>query len=152
MNYIRKSFSVYRVNYYSMLFTRAGKSLLSLIYLKDDSKLLKQQLLYVLWWYFITGAAGWNCIFLVMFALPIGTPNILNVFASSPLNLVWYSFLIEIWYTWNHSWSRSNQRLDLADFPWKLYFLIFSFYLLSSDSLSADHNYFSIKPLFHSHF
>ena len=35
----------------------------------------------------------------------------------------------------NHSWSRSNQSLNLMDFPWKLYFLVFSFSFLFSDSL-----------------
>ena len=80
-------FSFSRFNDYSVLFTRARTDLLSLIQLKSDTKLLKQQLLYVFWWYFITGAARWNCTFLAIFALPIGTPNIWNIFVSSPLNL-----------------------------------------------------------------
>ena len=78
-----------RVNYSSMLFTRASTALFSLIQWKYDDKLLKQQLLDVFWWYFITGAARCNCTFLVIFALPIGTPNIWNIFLSSTLNLVW---------------------------------------------------------------
>ena len=86
-------FSFSRVNDSSMLFTKAGTDLLSLVQWKAYDKILKQQLLDVFWWYFITGAAGWNYIFFVIFALPIGTPNNWNVFVSSPLNLVWYSFL-----------------------------------------------------------
>ena len=75
-------FSFSMVNYYSMLFKRASTTLLSLIQWKADAKLLKKQLLDVFWWYFITGAARWNCAFLVIFALPIGTPNIWNIFVS----------------------------------------------------------------------
>ena len=33
----------------------------------------------------------------------------------------------------NHSLSRSNQCLDIADLPWKLYFLVFSFAFLFSE-------------------
>ena len=82
------NFPFSRINYYSMIFTKASTALLSLIQWKSDAKLLKQQLLYVFWWYFITGAARRNCTFLVIFPLPIGTPNIWNIFVSSPLNLV----------------------------------------------------------------
>ena len=85
-------FSFSSVNDYSMKFTREHKPLLSLIQWKADDKLLKQHLLDFFWWYFITGAAGWNSSFLVIFALPIGTPNIWNIFESSSLNLVRYSF------------------------------------------------------------
>ena len=123
-----------------MIFTKEGTYLLSLIQRKADAKLLKQQILYVFWWYFISGASGWNFTFLIIFALPIFTPNIWNVFLSSPLNLVWYSFLIEIWFmchgfSFKKSWSISNQRLDLAECTWKLYFFVFYFYSLSSDYL-----------------
>ena len=62
--------SVCRVNDSSMVFTREGTYILSPIQWKAYAKLLKQQLLYVFWWYFITGAAGWNCTFLAVFALP----------------------------------------------------------------------------------
>ena len=48
-----------------MLFTRVGTSLLSPIQWKAYAKLPKQQLLNILWWYFITGSAGWNCTFLL---------------------------------------------------------------------------------------
>ena len=86
-------FSFSRFNYSSMIFKRSITSIFSLIQWKDDAKLLKQQLLDVFWWHFITGASGWNCTFLAIFALPIGTPNIWNIFVSSPLNLVLYSYL-----------------------------------------------------------
>ena len=84
--------SVCWVNDSLILFTRAGTALLLPIQWKSDSKLLKQQLLDVFWWYFITGYTGWNCTFLVILELPIVTPNIWYVFVSSPLNLFWYSF------------------------------------------------------------
>ena len=96
-------FSVYRVNDYSMLFTSLVTYLLSLIQWKSGAKLLKQKLLDVFWWYFITGATGRNYTFLVIFALPIGTPNIWYFFVSSPLNLVWYCFnrnLVHV--SWNN--------------------------------------------------
>ena len=36
--------------------------------------------------------------------------------------------------SYNHSWPRLNQHLDLADCTWKLYFLVFFFSFLFSDS------------------
>ena len=83
---------VYNVNYSSVRFTRAETTLLFPIQWKADAKLLKQQLLDDFWWYFISGASGWNYTFLIIFALPIGTPHIRYVFLLSTLNLVWYSF------------------------------------------------------------
>ena len=77
-------FSFCRVNNSSTLFKRALKDLLSPIQWKYDAKILKQQLLDVFWWYFTTGAAGWNYIFFVIFALPIGTPNIWNFLYHRP--------------------------------------------------------------------
>ena len=120
-----------------MLFTRAGTALLQFIQWKAYAKLLKRELLDVCWWYFITGAARYNCNFLDIFALP----KIFDMFfVSSPLNLVSYSFLQKfgsrvLKFASNHSWSRSNQRLDLADCPWKLYFFVFYFSFLLSESL-----------------
>ena len=46
----------------------------------------------------------------------------------------------------NNSWSRSNQCLDLEDFPWKLYLLVFSFPFLFSDSFRRIMTTFSYKP------
>ena len=90
-------FSFSRVNDSSIIFTREVTDLLSLIQWKSDSKLLKQQLLDVFWQYFITGAAGWNCTFLVIYTLPIGTPNIWILFCIiTPTSLIHLS--IEIWF------------------------------------------------------
>ena len=96
------------VSYYSVLFTRASTDLFSLIQWKADAKLLKKRLLYVFWWYFITGVARWNYTFLFILAIPVGPPNIWNIFVSSPLNVVWYSFYINLVHT---SWN----NLDLVD-------------------------------------
>ena len=75
---------------------------------------------------------GGTILFLLFFAFPIGTPNNLYVFVSSPINLVWYSILYKygsrvLKFSSNHSWSISNQRLDLAGFSWKLYYWSFLF-------------------------
>ena len=81
--------SVCSSNDYSILSTRAVTTWLSQILWKYDAKLLKQQLLDDFWWYFITSADYWNCIFSVIFTLTIGNPNIGYVFVSSPLNYFW---------------------------------------------------------------
>ena len=143
--------SICRVIDYSILFTREITALLSLIQWKSDSKLLKQQLLDVFWWYSTTGAAGWNCTFLVIFALPIGTPNIWYVFVSSSLNLVWYSFYINLVHvSWNFLLTTHDQ--DLTNILILLIVLgsyiswsfIFPFFL--SDSLRRIITTFSYNP------
>ena len=102
-----------------MLFIREGAALLSLIKWNYDAKLIKQQLLDVFWWYFITVSAGWNCTFLVIFELPISTPNIWNIFVSSPLHLVWYSSLKNMVHT-------SLTNLDLVGLSTMHYCVKFS--------------------------
>ena len=72
-----------------MQFARAVAALSLTILWKDDSKLLKQQLLDDFWWYFSTGAAGWNCISSAVFAVPIGTENNWYAFVWPPLVFVW---------------------------------------------------------------
>ena len=104
------TFSVCSVNYSSMIFTRAGTALLSPIQLKDDANLIKQQLLDDFWWYFISGAAWWNCNFHVVSALLIGNPNIWYVFVSPPLNFCWYIFNSNLVYAyWNFLWTTHDQ-------------------------------------------
>ena len=127
----------YRVNDYSMRFPSSATSLFSPIQWKADSKLLKKQLLDDFWWYCISSASGRNCNVLVILELPIGTPNILYFCVLSPLNLAWYNLFIEIWlmcheFSFNHSWSRSNQCFFLSDCTWNvIYFcLIFLFFII----------------------
>ena len=103
-------FSFSRVNYSSLIFTISGTAIFSLIQWKAYAKTLKQQLLDVFWWYFISGVAGCKCTFLFIFALPIGTSNILNISVSSPLNLFWYSpnrNLVHV--SWNFLLTNNDQ-------------------------------------------
>ena len=90
--------SVCSVNYSSVQLTRPVIALLPPILWKAYAKLLKQKLLYVFWWNSSTGAAGWNTMFSVIFALPIGTANNWYVFVSWPL-IFFDKVLIEIRFT-----------------------------------------------------
>ena len=76
---------------------------------KSDAKWFKQQLLDDFWWYFSTGAAGWNTTFSVVFALPIGTEDNWYVFVSSPPVFVWYFFWNLVHMSWNFVLTTNDQ-------------------------------------------
>ena len=108
-----------------------------------DTKLLKQQLSNEFWQYLRIGALFWNLNDSTYFAFPIGTWKNLNVLLSCVLSWVWKGFL----YT-SGSWvlkltsiqykSRSNQRCDIADWPWNLNLASFCYYLLQQLSNHFD--------------
>ena len=50
----------------------------------------------------------------------------------------------------NHSWSISNQRLDLADCPGKFFFVLLLFFFIMW-ILSVYHHHLCIQPLFNIH-
>ena len=148
-------FYVCRVNDSSVLFTRAGTSLLSPIQWKDDAKLLKQQLLYFFWWYFITGAAGWNYTFLVIFASPIGTPNILHVFIITPKFSLIQFYINLVHVSWNFLLTtRDQDRTNVFIFLIVLgSYISWSFIFLFMVLLPlVDQKCLCIQPIFHIHF
>ena len=61
--------SICSVSDSSMQLTKAVTALLSPIMWKADTKLIKQQLLGVFWWYFSTGDSGWNTTFFLHYQL-----------------------------------------------------------------------------------
>ena len=91
MNYILKLFCLQGQLFFNAIYKGINSPVVTDT-VKGWCKLIKQHLLDDFWWYFINGASGWNCIFCVIFTLPIGTPNIWYVFVLSPLSLAWYSF------------------------------------------------------------
>ena len=82
---------------------------------------------------------GWNCTFLVIFELPIGTPNIWYLFVLWPLILFWYSFyrnLIHV--SWKfllttHNQDQTNVLILLIVLG--IYISWFFSFFLPSDSL-----------------
>ena len=148
--------SVCSVNYSTMLFTRSVIAGLSPILLNADAKLFKQQLVDGFWYYFITGAAGWNYIFSVVFVLPIDTENNWYVFLSSSLNSVWCFFnrnMVQVSLNFLLTDNDQDQNnvlillLVLVSYIIGVFLFLFILWLFLE-----DHNNLCIKPLFHSHF
>ena len=111
-------FSVCSVNNSLIRFTRAVTTLYPRIKRKTDSKLNKQQLFHEFWWYFITGAAGWNCN-LCYFCITNRYPRYLRYFCiitPKKFDKVFYNNLVHV--SWNfllatHHWIQTNVLISL---------------------------------------
>ena len=90
---------------------------------KADAKLLKQQLFNDFWRNMRVGAFLWNTNAFTTLAFSIGTSNILYESFFCILSWLWKFCLYKsgsrvLKLTSIQSKSRSNQYLDLADWPW----------------------------------
>ena len=95
---------------------------------KANAKLLKQQLFNEFWQYLSIGASLWNLKYSTQFEFPIRTWKNLDVFVPYVLSWIWEIFLYKsgsclLKFTSIESNSRSNQRCDIAYWPWNLNFI-----------------------------
>ena len=137
-------------------------ALICLILSKADSKLLKKQLVNDFWQYLSIGESLWNLKFSTHFEFPIGTWKNLNVFVSCVLSWLRKRVLYKsgsrvLTFTSIQSKSRSNQRCDLADWPWNLNLASFLFLFTATNYKSFRHRlttcafntcYFAIYHMF----
>ena len=116
-------------------------SLVCSVLAKDDAKLLKQQLFNYFWQYVSIGASLWSLNISTRFEFLIGTWNILNVFLYFLSSWIWKGFLWKLGphvlkFSSIQSKLSSNQRYDLAYWPWNLNLASFLFLFAAMNSKS----------------